>query len=87
MALVIAFTFIETNGLTLKQIDKLFNGVPRSEITDVIEAYNGNKPIVGGEVIEGVSTDGGKNTFFQRRVQIGFNVRSHVVNPNVVILR
>jgi hypothetical protein len=45
MALVVGFTFIETKGLTLEQIDQVFNGTPRSEILDVIEAYDGNQPI------------------------------------------
>jgi hypothetical protein len=48
---VIWFTFIETKDLTLEQIDKRFNGTPRSEIKDVIEDYNGEKPLAEDELI------------------------------------
>jgi hypothetical protein len=55
MALVIWFTFIETKDLTLEQVEKRFNGVPRDEIMDVIEAYNGEKPLSSDEVAQGAS--------------------------------
>jgi hypothetical protein len=31
--------------LTLEQVDQLFNGIPQSDILNVIEAYNGEKPL------------------------------------------
>ncbi|GKT97547.1 hypothetical protein Ct61P_15397 [Colletotrichum tofieldiae] len=50
MALVIYFAYMETKGLTLEQIDKRFNGIPRDHLDDVIEAYDGGKPITEGEL-------------------------------------
>lgn len=45
IALVIWFTYLETKGLTLEQIDQRFNGVPRDQIVEVVEAFDGGKPI------------------------------------------
>ncbi|KAF1974753.1 MFS general substrate transporter [Bimuria novae-zelandiae CBS 107.79] len=58
MAVVIAFTNLETKGLTPEQIDQRFEGVPRDQLIDVVEAYDGGKPIsekAGGRA----SRDGG----------------------------
>uniref|UniRef100_A0A8H7N8S4 Major facilitator superfamily (MFS) profile domain-containing protein n=1 Tax=Bionectria ochroleuca TaxID=29856 RepID=A0A8H7N8S4_BIOOC len=52
VAIVIAFTYIETKGLTLEQIAQRFEGVPRGEVLDVIEAYDGGKPITELETCE-----------------------------------
>lgn len=49
VAIVIYFTWIETMGLTLEQIDKRLHGVPVEQI-DVIDAYDGGKPITEGEL-------------------------------------
>ncbi|WQF84160.1 Putative major facilitator, sugar transporter, major facilitator superfamily [Colletotrichum destructivum] len=49
-AFVIYFTYMETKGLILEQIDKRFNGIPRDQLDDVIEAYYGGKPISEGEL-------------------------------------
>lgn len=51
MAIVIGFTYVETKGLTLEQIEKRFEGVPRNELGDITEVYNGNKPIEDSEVV------------------------------------
>lgn len=48
VAVVIYFTYIETKGLTLEQIDKRLHGMPVD--VDVIEAYDGGKPIAKGEL-------------------------------------
>lgn len=40
MAAVIWLTYMETKGLTLEQIDKRFEGVPRNQL-GVIEAVDG----------------------------------------------
>ncbi|KAG4435625.1 hypothetical protein IFR05_008900 [Cadophora sp. M221] len=53
-ATVIGFTYLETKGLSLEQIDKRFEGVPRDQLEDIIETYNGVKPISEAEL--------GKNT-------------------------
>jgi hypothetical protein len=45
VAVVIFFTYLETKGLTLEQIDQRFNGVPRDQIVEVVEAFDGGKPI------------------------------------------
>ena len=45
MAVVIWFTYLETSGLTLEQIDQRFNGVPRDQLNDLIDTYDGGKPI------------------------------------------
>ncbi|KAH9909950.1 general substrate transporter [Xylariomycetidae sp. FL2044] len=50
MATVIFFTYVETKGLTLEQIDQRFKGVPRDQVGDVIEAYDGGKPISDAEL-------------------------------------
>ncbi|KAK7418775.1 hypothetical protein QQX98_003793 [Neonectria punicea] len=64
VAIVIFFTYLETKGLTLEQIDQRFNGVPRDQLVDIIDAYDGGKPISeaelsnrfgGQEVTEGVT--------------------------------
>lgn len=55
-AIVIWFTYMETQGLTLEQIDQRFEGVPRSQLGNVIVAYNGDKPLSEAE-IAGNSTD------------------------------
>ncbi|CAH0028748.1 unnamed protein product [Clonostachys rhizophaga] len=52
VAIVIAFTYIETKGLTLEQIAQRFEGIPRGEVLDVIEAYDGGKPITELETCE-----------------------------------
>ncbi|KAH8897183.1 general substrate transporter [Thozetella sp. PMI_491] len=52
VATVIAFTYIETKGLSLEQIAQRFQGVPRDQLVDVIEAYDGGNPITGKEVSE-----------------------------------
>lgn len=49
VAIVIFFTYIETKGLTLEQIDKRLHGVPVEQL-DIIEAYDGGKPIEEGEI-------------------------------------
>lgn len=48
VAVVIYFTYVETKGLTLEQIDKRLHGEPVD--VDVIEAYDGGKPIAEGEL-------------------------------------
>ncbi|XDG10290.1 hypothetical protein ABKA04_009905 [Annulohypoxylon sp. FPYF3050] len=48
-AIVIYFTYVETKGLTLEQIDNRLHGLPVDHV-DVIEAYDGNKPISDGEL-------------------------------------
>jgi hypothetical protein len=50
VATVIFFTYLETKGLTLEQIDQRFNGVPRDELVDITEVFNGTKPISDGEI-------------------------------------
>lgn len=50
VAIVIFFTYLETKGLTLEQIDKRFQGVPRDQIDNVVEEYNGNKPVSDTEL-------------------------------------
>ncbi|KIX05162.1 uncharacterized protein Z518_06034 [Rhinocladiella mackenziei CBS 650.93] len=45
MAIVIVFTYIETKGLTLEQIQKRFEGTPRSELGNILEVYHGEKPL------------------------------------------
>ncbi|KAH7157379.1 general substrate transporter [Dactylonectria estremocensis] len=50
VALVIFFTYMETSGLTLEQIDQRFNGVPRDELVDIVDAFDGGKPISEGEL-------------------------------------
>ncbi|KAK0103708.1 hypothetical protein ONS95_005715 [Cadophora gregata] len=60
-ATVIAFTYLETKGLSLEQIDKRFEGIPRDQLDDIIETYNGMKPISEAELgkvpVEPVSTE------------------------------
>ncbi|KAF2648240.1 general substrate transporter [Lophiostoma macrostomum CBS 122681] len=51
MATVIGITYLETKGLTLEQIDKRFEGVPRDQLVDVIEAFDGGKPISEKELV------------------------------------
>jgi hypothetical protein len=51
MAIVIWFTYLETKGLTLEQIDQRFEGVPRDQLVDVIQAYDGGKPISDKELV------------------------------------
>ncbi|KAI1262649.1 general substrate transporter [Xylariaceae sp. FL1019] len=53
VAVLIYFTFIETKGLTLEQVEQRFSGVPRSEIAPVIEAYDGEKPISESDLSPG----------------------------------
>jgi hypothetical protein len=50
MAVVIWFTYLETSGLTLEQIDQRFNGVPRDQLNDLIDTYDGGKPINESEL-------------------------------------
>ncbi|KAH7000945.1 general substrate transporter [Ilyonectria destructans] len=50
VAVVIFFTYLETSGLTLEQIDQRFNGVPRDQLVDIMEVYDGSKPISEGEL-------------------------------------
>ncbi|KAJ8120551.1 hypothetical protein O1611_g10341 [Lasiodiplodia mahajangana] len=50
VATLIYFTFIETKGLTLEQVELRFSGVPRDEIVPVIEAYDEEKPISDSEL-------------------------------------
>lgn len=50
MALAIAFTYLETKGLTLEQIDQRFQGVPRDQIDNIIEVYHGEKPVSDNEL-------------------------------------
>ncbi|ETS74585.1 hypothetical protein PFICI_13069 [Pestalotiopsis fici W106-1] len=51
VATVIFFTYLETKDLTLEQIDQRFNGVPRDQLVEITEVYNGTKPISDGEII------------------------------------
>ncbi|KAI1869758.1 hypothetical protein JX265_001990 [Neoarthrinium moseri] len=66
IAVVIFFTYIETKSLTLEQIDQRFNGVPADHLVDVIEAYDGGKPIseleVSGKKGDGDGITGGRNS-------------------------
>lgn len=50
VAIVIAFTYLETKGLTLEQIDQRFAGVPRDQIDSIVEVYNGEKPVSDNEL-------------------------------------
>ncbi|KAM5344119.1 hypothetical protein ACJ41O_012656 [Fusarium nematophilum] len=45
VATVVGFTYLETSGLTLEQIDQRFNGVPRDQLVDITEVFDGTKPI------------------------------------------
>ncbi|KAI1399481.1 hypothetical protein F4819DRAFT_465028 [Hypoxylon fuscum] len=54
VAIVIYFTYVETKGLTLEQIDKRFHGVPVEQV-DVIDAYDGGRPIAERELGKPVS--------------------------------
>ncbi len=51
VATVIFFTYVETKGLTLEQVDKRLRGEPVEEV-DVIDAYDGGRPITEGEMGE-----------------------------------
>jgi hypothetical protein len=57
MAVVIYFTFIETKGLTLEQIEKRFEGVRRSDIADVVEELNGEEPLKDAEIGPSLETE------------------------------
>lgn len=50
VAAIIYFTYLETSGLTLEQIDQRFNGVPRDQLVDITEIFDGMKPISEGEI-------------------------------------
>jgi hypothetical protein len=50
VAVVIFFTYMETRGLTLEQIDQRFKGVPRDQLVDITQVYYGVKPITEGEL-------------------------------------
>ncbi|RSL59541.1 hypothetical protein CEP54_007250 [Fusarium duplospermum] len=50
VAIVIFFTYMETRGLTLEQIDQRFKGVPRDQLGDITQVYYGMKPITEGEL-------------------------------------
>jgi hypothetical protein len=50
MATVIGFTYLETKGLTLEQIDQRFNGVPRDQLGDILDIHAGEKPISEAEM-------------------------------------
>lgn len=50
VAIVIFFTYMETRGLTLEQIDQRFKGVPRDQLVDITQVYYGVKPITEGEL-------------------------------------
>ncbi|KAJ3543226.1 hypothetical protein NM208_g3686 [Fusarium decemcellulare] len=56
VATVVFFTYLETSGLTLEQIDQRFNGVPRNQLVDITEVYNGTKPISDGEIVQDPSS-------------------------------
>ena len=51
MAVVIWFTWLETKGLTLEQIDQRFQGVPRDQLVDIVDVYNGEKPVAEAETV------------------------------------
>ncbi|EFW98607.1 phosphoribosyl diphosphate synthase isoform 4 [Grosmannia clavigera kw1407] len=51
VTVVIFFTYLETKGLTLEQIDKRFQGVPRDQLDSIVEVYNGEKPILETEIV------------------------------------
>lgn len=57
MAVVIWFTYLETKGLTLEQIDQRFNGVPRDQLVDVVDQYDGGKPIDDSELSKELKLD------------------------------
>lgn len=50
VAIVIFFTYMETRGLTLEQIDQRFKGVPRDQLVDITQVYYGVKPITEAEL-------------------------------------
>jgi hypothetical protein len=57
MALVIGFTYLETKGLTLEQIDQRFNGVPRDQLGDILDIHAGEKPISEAEMGKGAAVN------------------------------
>ena len=50
VAVAIMLTYLETKGLSLEQIDKRFQGVPRDQLDSIVVVYNGQKPIMETEV-------------------------------------
>ena len=50
MAIVIAFTWYETKGLSLEQIDQVFNGVPRKQILNAVLEGEEISPVKTGEL-------------------------------------
>lgn len=59
MALVVGFTYIETKGLTLEQIQQRFEGVKRQDIRALAEVYNGEKPLQDFELEHTTTRDEG----------------------------
>ena len=57
MTVVIGFTWLETKGLTLEQIDQLFHGVPRKQLLSMGPALHGEKPTDTMEMDDTVHPD------------------------------
>lgn len=65
MVLFVVFFWVETRGLTLEEVDKIFDGVKHSDVPD-LEAVKEGKAIVDAHVLEG-------EPVAQQHVEVGKN--------------